>query len=33
MTSMLLRNGRIINNGEDFVGDVLITDGTIEQNQ
>ncbi len=27
---MLLRNGRIINNGEDFIGDVLLQDGRIE---
>ena len=31
MTTMLLRYGRIINNGQDFVGDVLIRDGIIEQ--
>jgi dihydroorotase len=28
---MLLRNGRIINNRQDFVGDILVRDGVIEQ--
>ena len=27
---MLLRHGRIINNGEDFIGDILLQDGRIE---
>ena len=28
---MLLRNGRIINNGQDFTGDILLRDGVIAQ--
>jgi len=31
MTSMLLRNGRIITNGTEFTGDILIQDGLIVQ--
>ena len=30
MGKTLLRNGRIINNGEDFIGDILIVDGKID---
>ncbi|MBC8310150.1 MAG: dihydroorotase [Phycisphaerales bacterium] len=30
MTKTLLRNGRIINNGEDYVGDILIVNGKID---
>lgn len=30
MTKTLLRNGRIINNGEAYVGDILIVDGKID---
>ncbi|MBC8201014.1 MAG: dihydroorotase [Planctomycetes bacterium] len=31
MTTLLLRNGRIINNGQEFLGDVLIREGLVEQ--
>ena len=31
MTKMLLRNGRIMNDGNDFVGDVLVHEGVIQE--
>jgi dihydroorotase len=31
MARILLRHGRIINNGQDFVGDILVRDGVVEQ--
>jgi dihydroorotase len=31
MSCTLLRHGRIINNGQDFIGDILVQDGIIQQ--
>ena len=31
MTKIILRNGRIINDGNDFVGDILVSEGVIQE--